>query len=115
MRDGLVISGAAQRRIPLLAPPLHRLLHQPRLREVMRGDFGRGGSSFGKEIPERLGDPLMQSPPAALEQTLVSYILHQGVLEGINGFGRLLAPEYQVGTVGLGEADIWLGLGLVYD
>ncbi len=103
MRDRLVVGGSVQRPVARLDPPFDGRFVEPRLREMM-GDYLR--LNLGdclKPIAQGLGNALVQHLPAALEQVLVGCILHQRVLEAVDGFGRIAAAKHEFRFLELGE------------
>ena len=45
----------------------------------------------------------MQLVPTALEQALIGCVLHQRVLEAVDGFGRFATAEHKLRLLELGE------------
>ena len=54
-------------------------------------------------IAQGLSNAPVQYLPAALEQVLVSRLLHQRVLEAVDGFRRIAAAEDELRVLELGE------------
>jgi hypothetical protein len=95
MRDRLVVGGSFQRPVNCLDPPFDGGFAEPRLGEMMGDDLWLAFSHCLKPIAQGLGNAPMQYLPAALEQVLVGRVLHQRVLEGIDGFRRITTSEHE--------------------
>ena len=48
--------------------------------------------------------------PAALQQTLIGRVPHQGVFEAVNGIRRFATAEHEPGLLELGEPTLQCGL-----
>src|SRR5215471_1526937 len=88
MRDRLVIGGSVQRPVTRFEPPFDGSFAEPRLREMMGDDLWLDLSHCPESIAQGLGNAPVQHLPPTLEQVLVRDLLHQRVLESIDGFWR---------------------------
>jgi len=64
---------------------------------------------------ERFGDLRVQLLPGATQQAAMCRVLHQRVLEGIDGIGRLASLEHQLGGDKAAESGLQLVLGATGD
>src|SRR5208282_4959431 len=63
-----------------------------------------------ESVAQGLGDALVQDPAAAFQETLISRVLHQRVLEGVGRRGRFARAEHQFGLVQSRERAYQRGL-----
>jgi hypothetical protein len=63
--------------------------------EVMRQHLGFGGLDVREALLDHAGDLAVQLSAPALEQRVVSRVLHQRVLKGVEGIRRRAATEGQ--------------------
>ena len=66
--------------------------------EVMRQHLGFGGLNVREPLLDHAGDLGVQLLSTALEQRVVSRVLHQRVLERVDGIGGRAATEGQTRT-----------------
>src|SRR5262249_8825143 len=103
VRDRLVVGGSVQGPVTRLNSPFDGRFVEPRLREMMGDDLRLNLGYCLKPVAQGLGNALVQHLAAALEQVLVGRVLHQRVLEAVDGFGRISAAEYEFRLLELGE------------
>src|SRR6516165_1410590 len=103
MRDRLVVGGSVQRPVTRLDPPLDSNFAEPRLREMMGDDLRLAFGHCLEPIAQGLSNAPMQYLPAALEHVLIGRLLHQRVLEAVDGFRRIAAAEDELRVLELGE------------
>src|SRR5262245_35982668 len=103
MRDRLVVGGSLQRPVSRLDPPFDSSFAEPRLREMMGDDLRLDLSDGLEPIAYGLSNAPVQYLPAALEQVLICRILHQRMLEAVDGFRRIAAAEHELRVFELGE------------
>ena len=115
MRDGLGQGHAFQRQLARALPQRYRGFDLPCRRQVVRQQFRFGIFGRGKVFFEHSRDLGVQRPAPSLEQRVVGGILHQGVLEGVDGIGQVAAPERESRFGQLVERAVELGLGVGCD
>src|SRR5215471_18178331 len=103
MRDRLVIGGSVQRPVTRFEPPFDGSFAEPRLREMMGDDLWLDLSHCPESIAQGLGNAPVQHLPPTLEQVLVRDLLHQRVLESIDGFWRIAATKDELRVLELRE------------
>src|SRR5438445_10747986 len=111
MRYLLVVGGSVLRPVARLDPPFDGRFAELPLREMM-GDALRLDLGHRLEpIAQGLSNAPVQYLPAALEQALVSRLLHQRVLEAVDGFRRIAAREDELPRLCVGARLRKCGVG----
>src|SRR5262245_21459008 len=93
MRDRLVVGSSVQRPVARLDPPFDGRFAEPPLREMMGDDLRLDLGHCLEPIAQGLSNAPVQYLPAAFEQVLVSRLLHQRVLEAVDGFRRIAPAD----------------------
>ena len=91
--------------MPRFAPPFDGRFDLPRLREVVRQQFGLGGSC-GRVIEQCFGDAAVQNLAPAPQQILVGRVLDEGVFEAIICVRRQALHQQNVGVSELFEGGL---------
>ena len=86
---------ALQRPLPCLAPQARGLLDLSGLRAVARQQFGLALGNLGELAFEGFGDPGVKRPSRFAQQSAISRVLHQRVLEQISRVRRHTLPKQQ--------------------
>src|SRR6266511_4440797 len=86
-----------------LEPVIDGAFNKAGLREVVCRDFRLARHDVEKLLLECARNLAVQLLPAALEQTLIGRIPHQGVLETVDGFRRFATAEHELRLLQLGE------------
>ena len=110
MGDGLRQSHALQRQLASGLPERNGGFGKARGGEVMRQHLGFGGLDVREALLDHAGDLAVQLLSAALEQQVVSRVLHQRVLEGVDGIGRRATTEGQSRLAQSRQGVVELGL-----
>src|SRR5215472_14683293 len=79
-----------------LAPARDRFFNEPGLGIMLREELGLAVNQLGRMGFKRLGDPRVQLLAGIAQQTAVSRILHQYVLEGVDRLRGCAALKYQL-------------------
>ncbi len=103
MCDRLVVGRSVQRPVTRLDPPFDGSFVDSGLREMMGDDLGLELGHRREPIAQGLGNAPVQDLPAALEQVLVGRVLHQRVLETVDGVRRIAAAKHKLRVLKLGE------------
>jgi len=93
MRDRFFEGRAAKREIAGLAPIFDRGLREASLGEMMGDQLRLGLDDIREFFAQGFGDAAVQDLPPALQEALVSRVLHQRVLEDVTSVGRIAGAE----------------------
>jgi hypothetical protein len=95
MRDGLGKCHALQPHLAGGQPKRNGSFSKPRSREVVSQHFGFGSFDFREALFDHLCDLAVQLLSTAFEQRVISRVLHQCMLEGVDRIGRRATAEGQ--------------------